>query len=174
MAGARQNTGQEAIVNLSKKLDEMVNVVAEQYEQQTSILSSLEVTMKSEIPNELKKQTSILMAIEAKIGEASKTPSVDTAGMKDYAAAFGSMAQAILDLIEKADEKAGDQLEKFFTKLADGINRLIENVDKEKAKALAQVVETITTGVIFYGLFNISYTTFDYSKYRGLLIWFIR
>ena len=148
MPGARQNTGQEAIVNLSKKIDEMLTVVAEQYEQQTSILGSLEVVMKGEISNELKKQTSVLMGIEAAIAKSSSQPAVDAGAMKEYTKAFGSMAQAILDLIEKADEKAGDKLEKFFTKLAKGVNDLIKDVDKEKAKALGEVLTAVTAGVL--------------------------
>jgi hypothetical protein len=148
MPGARQNTGQEAIVNLSKKIDDMLTVVAEQYEEQTSILSSLEVVTRGDMSNELKKQTSILMNIEAKIGSASSQPAVDEAGMKEYTKAFGSMAQAIVDLIEKADEKAADRLENFFTKLATGINNLIKDIDKDKAEGLAMILETVTAGVL--------------------------
>lgn len=148
MPGARQNTGQEAIVNLSKKIDSMLTVVAEQYEQQTSILGSLEVVMKGDISNELKKQTTVLMGIEAAIAKSSSQPAVDTGAMKEYTKAFGSMAQAIIDLIEKADEKAGDKLEKFFTKLAKGVNDLIKDIDKEKAKALGEILTAVTTGVL--------------------------
>ena len=148
MPGARQNTGQEAIVNLSKKIDDMLTVVAEQYEQQTSILGSLEVVMKGDISNELKKQTTVLMSIEAAMAKSSSQPAVDAGAMKEYTKAFGSMAQAIVDLIEKADEKAGDKLEKFFTKLAKGVNDLIKDVDKEKAEALAAVLFAVTQGVL--------------------------
>jgi hypothetical protein len=154
MAGARQNTGQEAIVNLSKKIDEMVTVVAEQYEQQTSILSSLDVVMKSDISGELKKQTSVLMNIEAKLDASNKKePAVDSAGMQEYSKAFGSMAIAIVDLIEKADDKAADRLEGFFNKLAKGVNNLMKDVDKEKAEGLAAVLFAVTSGVLKFGLF---------------------
>ena len=36
--GARQNTGQEAIVNLSKKLDQMLTVAADQAELQLQLI----------------------------------------------------------------------------------------------------------------------------------------
>ena len=148
MAGARQNTGQEAIVNLSKKIDEMLTVVAEQYELQTQYLSSIDLVQNQVVATELKTQTQILASIEAKIASASSKPSVDTGSMKEYAKAFGSFSGAILDLIEKADEKAGEKLNAFFGKFAEGINKLMQDVDKEKAEALATVIEVIASGVI--------------------------
>jgi hypothetical protein len=90
------------------------------------------------------------MNIEAKLDKASKNPSVDSGKMQQYSKAFGAMAQSILDLIEKADEKAGDKLEKFFTRLATGINKLIDQVDEKKATALGKIIEKITKGVLGY------------------------
>jgi hypothetical protein len=152
--GARQNTGQEAIVNLSKKLDEMLTVVADQYELQTQYLSSIDSINRESVSVELKAQTQILASIEAKLAAASsgsKGPAVDESGMKEYAKAFGSMSWAILDLIEKADEKAADKLSNFFTKLAASINDLIKNVDEKKATALGVVIETVAKSVISFG-----------------------
>jgi hypothetical protein len=154
MPGARQNTGQEAILNLSKKLDEMSSVIAEQATQQTSILSSLSMSQ-GDTGSELTKQTSILMSIDAKLDAKNSNPSVNTSEMAAYTKAFGSMAKAIVDLIEKATPEAGKNVKAFFDQTVEGLQNVKKEAPNEKAvQPAAAALGSIGSGVLEFAFFT--------------------
>jgi hypothetical protein len=65
MAGARQTSGQEAMVSILRKLETMVDMTNQTYEETLLILSSTESVMKNDISVELKKQSAILSSLES-------------------------------------------------------------------------------------------------------------
>jgi hypothetical protein len=65
MAGARQTSGQEAMVNILRKLESMLDQTNKTYEETLLILSSTESVMKNDISVELKKQSAILSSLES-------------------------------------------------------------------------------------------------------------
>ena len=69
MAAARQEETNSAMLSILKKMDTMVAATQQTYEQSLITLGSVETIMKVDVGTELKKQTAILMSIEAKIGK---------------------------------------------------------------------------------------------------------
>ena len=154
---ARQEDVNSAMLSILKKMDTMVAATQQTYEQSLITLGSVETIMKVDVGAELKKQTGILMSIEAKLGKQSKGEGGggDSGNLKDFKEAFGSVAEAldkILKAAEKIDKKKSDNLKDFFTKLSESINEFSKNVDAGKAKAAADLIAAVGSGVLKYAL----------------------
>lgn len=160
MANVRQSDVSGAMVNLLKKMDTMLETSKASVDQSYIVLSSVEAVMKNEISAELKKQTSILMSIESKLGAASRDEA--SAGRpKDYKEVLGNIATGIEKIIkatEKISEKSGDKLKKFFNNLTESLSSLTNDIDENKAKGIAIVLTSIGSSILKFGLSLALYT----------------
>jgi hypothetical protein len=154
MAGARQSTGQEAMVSILRKLETMLDATNQTYEQTYLILSSTESIMKNEVSVELKKQTGILLSIEAKIGK-SIEDTQRTKGKEFNDREIATMSKSLGELAKaskKINEKLGDQVKSFLMRLAEGFKSFTESVDKDTMKSFSDMISKISRGVILYAL----------------------
>jgi hypothetical protein len=152
---ARQEDVNSAMLSILKKMDTMVTATQQTYEQSLITLGSVETIMRVDVGSELKKQTAILMSIEAKIGVQEKGGGSDQGNLKNFKEAFGSIAEAmekILKAADKIDAKKADNIKNFFVKLGESINQFSKDVDAEKAKAAADLITAVSSGVLKYAL----------------------
>ena len=157
MAGARKEEGNAAMVNILKKMDAMLENTNEVYQEQLMILNSIETVQKTAVVKELQTQTKILQSIESKLAAAGGGAG-DKGNVKAFKEAFGDVAiviEKLLKAADKIDDKKTEQIANFFNKLADSINNFVDKVDKEKAKAATDLIETITGGVFKYAFYMI-------------------
>ena len=155
MAGARQQSGQEAMVSILRKLENMLDSTNQTYEQTLLILSSTEAVMKNEVSVELKKQTAILMSIEAKMSKAAQAEEQKFKGKEFDDKELTSMSKSLGELVKIAktvNEKMGDNIKNFLTKVSDGFKSFTESVDTKKAKEAGEAISLISKGVILYAL----------------------
>jgi hypothetical protein len=156
----RQEDVNSAMISILKKMDVMVESTKATYEQSLVVLNSVDTVMKNEVSTELKKQTSLLMSIEAKIGksEESKAAGGDP---KEFGKLLGSFATGLVKIIKavnKLNDKAGDKLSTFFTKLTNSLSNLQKEFDEGKVKALGALLTGIATSVLKFGLALALYT----------------
>ena len=154
MAGARQQIGQDALVSILRKLETMVEDTNQSYEQSLVLLSSTEAIMKNEVSVELKKQTAILMAIESKLSKAAEDQQ-QFKGKEFNDAELTTMSKSLGDLAKaagKINDKMGDRVKDFLLKISEGIGKFTENIDADKAKATADLIGAIGSGVIKYAV----------------------
>ena len=140
-------------MSILKKMDAMVESTQQTYEESLVILSSTEAIMKNEVAFELKKQTSILMSIESKMGQAALKETVggDPARFRDLLGGLSVGLDKIIAATQKLDEKAGEKLNNFFTKLTETLGNFTKQFNAENAKSLTSIIETIGTGVLRFG-----------------------
>jgi hypothetical protein len=153
MAGARQQEAGAAMTSILKKMEAMLDTTNEIYEQQLSVLSSIETVQTNVVAAELQKQTQILTQLSAQLQAKDAGVSADKGKQKEFAEAFGTIGKSIESLLkaaDKIDDKAGDKLEKFFTKLAESMNKFTEKVDAKAAQAVVDIMKTVTGGVFWY------------------------
>jgi hypothetical protein len=152
---ARQEDVNSAMLSILKKMDTMVSATQETYEQSLITLGSVETIMRVDVGAELKKQTAVLMSIEAKLGAQEKGGGAGQGNLGEFKEAFGTIAEAmekILKAAEKIDAKKADNIKNFFTKLGESINTFSKDVDAEKAKAAADLITAVSSGVLKYAL----------------------
>jgi hypothetical protein len=152
MAGARQSTGQEAMISILRKLETMVDMTNQTYEQTLLVLSSTEAIMKNEVSVELKKQTGILMSIEAKLN---KTLDQQTSGKEFDDKEIATMSKSLGELVKaakKVNDKLGDNVKSFLMKLSEGFKSFTESADAESVTAFADAISKISRGVLIYAL----------------------
>ena len=149
----RQQDVSGAMMSILKKMDAMVESTQQTYEESLIVLSSVEAVMKNDVATELKKQTSILMSIESKIGQAELKETVggDPARFRDLLGGLSVGLDKIIAATQKLDEKAGEKLNNFFTKLTETLGNFSKQFDAENAKSLTSIIETIGTGVLRFG-----------------------
>jgi hypothetical protein len=160
MANVRQEDVNAAMVNILKKMDTMVEAAKSTYDQSLVVLSSVETVMKNEVSAELKKQTSILMSIESKIGQAAQaqTAGGDPAKFKELLGGLASSLETIIKAVNKLDDKAGERLETFFTKLAESLQKVTKDLDEEKVKGIGELLGSIGGSVLKFGAVMALYT----------------
>jgi hypothetical protein len=154
MAGARQSSGQEAMVSILRKLETMLDMTNQSYEQSLLILSSTEAVMKTEVSVELKKQTALLMSIESKIGKSIEDQQ-KTKGQEFNDAEIATMSKSLGDLVKvanKINEKMGDKVKNFLMRVAEGFKSFTEEVDTKSAKEAGEAIGLIAKGVFLYSL----------------------
>jgi hypothetical protein len=149
----RQQDVSGAMMSILKKMDVMVESTQQTYEESLIVLSSVEAVMKNDVATELKKQTSILMSIETKIGQAQLKETVggDPARFRDLLGGLSVGLDKIIAATQKLDEKAGEKLNNFFTKLTETLGNFSKQFNAENAKSLTSIIETIGTGVLRFG-----------------------
>jgi hypothetical protein len=69
MAGARQNTSQEYVLNLSKKIEQLMDSATQYNEDTIRLLSSIDTIQKDSVSVELKKHTKSLQTIQGDISK---------------------------------------------------------------------------------------------------------
>jgi len=149
----RQQDVSGAMMSILKKMDMMVESTQQTYEESLIVLSSVEAVMKNDVASELKKQTSILMSIETKIGQAQLNETVggDPARFRDLLGGLSVGLDKIILATQKLDEKAGEKLNNFFTKLTETLGNFSKEFNEQNAKSLTSIIETIGAGVLRFG-----------------------
>ena len=148
---ARQVNAQEAIVSITSKMEAMLQQVQQQYDQSVTLLTQLNTTMTVDVGQELKKQTSILMSIEAKIGAGGGSSGEDKA-LSDNLGILSKGLGKLVSAAEKIKPKAGERVKEFLGNIAEGLISITEKIDEKKAEAISNLISTLGKGVLLFGL----------------------
>lgn len=172
MAGARQQDVSGAMISILKKMDSMLSSTNEIYEQQLSLLNSIDTIQKTTVVSELKTQTKILQSIEAKLKSTSEGSS-GKGNTKAFKEAFGDVGNVIEKILKSAsglDDKKSDQIAGFFNKLADSINTFLKKVNPNDVKEIANAISVITKGVLLYALVMVAATPLLVLAIPGVIL----
>lgn len=155
MAGARKEEVSGAMTSILKKMEVLIDNTNQVYQDQVSILSSIETVQSNVVAIELKKQTEILTKLSSQLMAKDAGVSTDKGKTKEFSESFGSISKSIKQLIkvaQKMDASTADKLETFFVKLSNALNNFTKQVDPNKVKALNDILTTITKKVFFYAI----------------------
>ena len=123
---ARQEDVNGAMLSILKKMDSMVSATQESYEESLITLGSVENIMKVDVGSELKKQTSLLSSIEAKLISGLETSTGDGSELKDQTSLLSSIEARLTSSLEAS---AGGGSGAETKQLIDAIGN-VENVMK--------------------------------------------
>jgi len=132
-------------------MEAMLQQVQTQYDQSINLLTSLNTTMTVDVGQELKKQTSLLMSIEAKIGTNGGSAGEDKMLGKNLEILSKGLSK-LVKAAEKIKPKTGEQVKEFLGNIADGLASLTDKIDEKKAEIIANTVITLAKGVLLFGL----------------------
>jgi len=152
---ARQEDLNGAMVSILKKMDAMLDTVNETYQEQLLVLNRVDAVQTNSVAVELKKQTTLLTSIEAKIAAGKNGGGEGDEISKESIKAFGQVGKIIERLIKatsKLDEGAGERIKSFLTKTGEGLQIFLDSVDVAKSNAIMELMTTLTRGVIFFAL----------------------
>jgi hypothetical protein len=150
---ARQEDVNSAMLSILKKMDTMVTATQQTYEQSLITLGSVETIMRVDVGAELKKQTAILMSIESKIGAQAKSAAGE--GDELTGEELSNMSKGLVKLVnaaKKVNNKLGDLVKSFLTKVAEGFKAFSEEVDPKKAADISAAILGIGKGVLLFAL----------------------
>jgi hypothetical protein len=153
MANVRQEDVNAAMVNILKKMDSMVEAAKTTYDESYMVLSSVEAVMKNDVSAELKKQTSILMSIESKMGAAAQAQAVggDPEKFREILGPLAEGLDKIIKAAEKLSPKTAENLSEFFTKLSESLSNLTKDIDESKADAINKLLVGVGDSVLKFG-----------------------
>jgi len=150
-------------------MEAMLQQVQTQYDQSINLLTSLNTTMTVDVGQELKKQTSILMSIEAKIGTDGGSAGEDKMLGKN----LEILSKGLSKLVEAADKikpKTGEKVKEFLGNIAEGLINMTEKIDEKKAEAISNLITTIGRGVLLFGLSMSLYTILAPTAMLGAML----
>lgn len=152
----RQEDVNSSMMNILKKMDVMVESAKSTNENSLILLSSLETITKNEVSAELKKQTTILMSIEAKMKSAAMNEATggNPKAFKELLGGLASGLEKIIKAVNKLDSKAGDKLKDFFTKLGEAF----KSIKPEEAKAVGILINGLGANILKFGAYLTLYT----------------
>ena len=148
---ARQVNAQEAIVSITGKMEAMLQQVQQQYDQSVNLLTTLNNTMTVDVGQELKKQTSILMAIEAKLGSQGGDSGEDKMLGKNLEILSKGLNK-LISAVAKIKPDAGKTVKKFLGDVSEGLKSITEEIDEQKAESIANLISQLGKGVLLFGL----------------------
>ena len=129
---ARQEDVNGAMLSILKKMDGMVSATQESYEESLITLGSVENIMKVDVGFELKKQTSLLSSIEAKLIEGLKGAANKSKGADEFdSKGVDAMSTSLVKMSKAAklvSEKAGEKVKKFLGNIADAFADIQEKI----------------------------------------------
>jgi hypothetical protein len=150
---ARQEDVNSAMLSILKKMDTMVAATQQTYEQSLITLGSVETIMRMDVGAELKKQTAVLMSIEAKLTAQSKKS--DGGGDELTGEELTNMSKGLVKLVnaaKKVNNKLGDLVKSFLSKVAEGFKAFSEEIDPKKAEQISKTILGIGKGVLLFAL----------------------
>jgi hypothetical protein len=152
----RQEDVNSSMMNILKKMDAMVESAKTTNENSLLLLSSIDTVAKTEVSTELKKQTTILMSIEAKMKDAAKNEATDgdPKAFKELLGGLANGLEKIIKAVNKLDDKAGDKLKNFFTKLNDAM----VDMDPDKTKAMGDLINGLGSNILKFGAYLTLYS----------------
>lgn len=152
----RQEDVMSSMTSILKKMDVMMNSIADSYEESVLILGSLYTETKSIVSVELKKQTTILSSIEKKLSAKSESKSDKNLGKN--LGIFSDSLKKIIESVTKLDDKSGDKIKNLFDKIDESLQKIEKNFDTEKSKAIGEILGSIGTSTLKFGVFLTLYT----------------
>ena len=151
---ARQEDVNGAMLSILKKMDGMVSATQESYEESLITLGSVENIMKVDVGFELKKQTSLLSSIEAKLIEGLKGAANKSKGADEFdSKGVDAMSTSLVKMSKAAklvSEKAGEKVKKFLGNIADAFADIQEKIDAKKAKEISNLIKTLAGSVLYF------------------------
>jgi hypothetical protein len=152
----RQEDVNSSMMSILKKMDAMVESAKTTNENSLLLLSSIDTVTKTEVSAELKKQTNILMSIEAKMKTAAMNDATggDPKAFKELLGGLANGLEKIIKAVNKLDDKAGDKLKKFFTNLNDAM----ADVDPKKAEAMGLLINGLGSNILKFGAYLTLYS----------------
>jgi hypothetical protein len=150
MSGARKTTNQDSMISILTKLESMLNMTRESYDDSLVILRSSEAILKNEVSVELKTQTKILSSISSKIDRLSGSgmSQVKDSGL---GSAIGGIPAALKELVKILALGAvfGPFIELGAKSIANSMRIILE-----ASKGIDPVVASTT--LAFFGLITAS------------------
>jgi len=150
---ARQEDVNSSMLSILKKMDTMVAATQQTYEQSLITLGSVETIMRVDVGAELKKQTAVLMSIEAKLGAQAK--GATGGGDELTGEELTNMSKGLVKLVNAAkrvNDKLGDLVKSFLSKVAEGFKAFSEEIDPKQAEQISQTILGIGKGVLLFAL----------------------
>lgn len=149
MAGARQDTSvQSALVSIFRKIDTMVDSIVRTNNENLIVLGDIQKIVKVDISTELKKQTTILSEIKAKLvgkssGKFTKEETGTDSDKKNFEM-FGNSFAAIVKAANKITPQTTKNVKEFLNGLADSFKNL-NDIDFSKASSVATAITSIVS-----------------------------
>ena len=151
---ARQEDVNGAMLSILKKMDSMVSATQESYEESLITLGNVENIMKVDVGSELKKQTSLLSSIEAKLISGLKASADAAKGADEFdSKGVDAMSKSLVKMAKAAkmvSEKAGEKVKKFLGNIADAFADIQEKIDSKKAKEISNLIKTLAGSVLYF------------------------